>query len=388
MNTRSVGGRFLIALLLLAAVCAAPVAAQRSTVAFVTMENAGRDPAADYLAGIIEGLLLFDLSTQEDIALVERASLEEVIAEQRLGLSGLAARSAEVQRVGEILGADYLVTGDYVFLGEEVLMNARVVNVETAETVAFSERGRTENTVHRLAEKLVAELTGSRVSLTDPVAERSIISMRDERPGTIALYSPLVDAEITVDGEFVGYTHGDPTEPVLIEDVAPGARTVTTNLGIAFGVAELPEFDFSPWSAEVVVRPDRRTVVRDRSRALNSIIYDAMWLVSEDESIPAGAAPLEIEHDLSFTDRSGRRIPVRLRMRAEPQPTALSVSATLDYAGTSYDFELLANETEGFDISEDVAKVRLELAGEWRYEEWQLDYSVRRIDIEQGMFRE
>ncbi len=388
MNTRSVGGRFLIALLLLAAVCAAPVAAQRSTVAFVTMENAGRDPAADYLAGIIEGLLLFDLSTQEDIALVERASLEEVIAEQRLGLSGLAARSAEVQRVGEILGADYLVTGDYVFLGEEVLMNARVVNVETAETVAFSERGRTENTVHRLAEKLVAELTGSRVSLTDPVAERSIISMRDERPGTIALYSPLVDAEITVDGEFVGYTHGDPTEPVLIEDVAPGARTVTTNLGIAFGVAELPEFDFSPWSAEVVVRPDRRTVVRDRSRALNSIIYDAMWLVSEDESIPAGAAPLEIEHDLSFTDRSARRIPVRLLVRAEPEPTALSVSATLDYAGTSYDFELLANETEGFDISEDVAKVRLELAGEWRYEEWQLDYSVRRIDIEQGMFRE
>ncbi|NBF41105.1 MAG: hypothetical protein GVY14_11900 [Spirochaetes bacterium] len=388
MNTHSVSGRFLIALLLLAAVCAVPATAQRSTVAFVTMENAGRDPAADYLAGIIEGLLLLDLSTQEDIALVERASLEEVITEQRLGLSGLAARSAEVQRVGEILGADYLVTGDYVFLGEEVLMNARVVNVETAETVAFSERGRTENTVHRLAEKLVAELTGSRVSLTDPVAERSIISMRDERPGTIALYSPLIDAEITVDGEFVGYTHGDPTEPVLIEDVAPGARTVTTNLGIAFGVAELPEFTFSPWSGEVVVRPGRRTVVRDRSRALNSIIYDAMWLVSEDESIPAGADPLAIEHDLSFTDRSGRRIPVRLRMQAAPEPTALSVSASLDYAGTSYDFELLANETEGFDLSEDVAKVRLELAGEWRYGEWQLDYSVRRIDIEQGMFRE
>jgi hypothetical protein len=113
-----------------------------------------------------------------------------------------------------------------------------------------------------------------------------------------------------------------------------------------------------------------------------------MWLVSEDEGIPAGADPLAIEHDLSFTDRSGRRIPVRLRMRAAPQPTALSVSATLEYAGTSYDFELLANETEGFDLSEDVAKVRLELAGEWRYGEWQLDYSVRRIDIEQGMFRE
>jgi hypothetical protein len=113
-----------------------------------------------------------------------------------------------------------------------------------------------------------------------------------------------------------------------------------------------------------------------------------MWLISEDESIPAGADPLAIEHDLSFTDRSGRRIPVRLRMRAAPEPTALSVSASLDYAGTSHDFELLANEAEGFDISEEIGKVRLELDGEWRYEEWQLDYSVRRIDIAQGMFRE
>jgi TolB-like protein len=388
VNAAANRGRFTIALLLLIVVGVVPAAGQSTTVAFVTMENAGRDPSADYLAGIIEGLLLFDLSTQRDISLVERASLEQVIAEQRLALSGLTARSAEVQRVGEILGADYLVTGDYVFLGEEVLMNARVVNVGTAQTVAFSERGRTENTVHRLAEKLIAELSDSRVSLTDPASERSIISMRDERPGTIALYSPLIDAEISVDGEFVGYTHGDPTEPVLIEDLAPGRRTISTNLGSAFGVAELPAFTFSPWSTEVVVRPGRRTVVRDRSRALNSIIYDALWLVSEDESIAPGAAPVSIEHDLSFTDRSGRRIPVRLQMRATPESTALSVSATLDYAGDSYDFELLANDTEGFDLREDVEKVRLALAGDWRYDEWQLDYSVRRIDIEQGMFRE
>ncbi|MFP4374102.1 MAG: CsgG/HfaB family protein [Spirochaetaceae bacterium] len=380
--------RRIVAFMLLIAVGAVPAFAQRTTVAFVNMENAGRDPAADYLGGIIEGLLLFDLSTQEDIALVERASLEEVISEQRLALSGLAARSEEAQRVGELLGADYLVTGDYVFLGEEVLINARVVEVETAETVAFSERGRTENTVHRLAEKLIAELSGSRVSLADPASDRSIISMRDERPGTIALYSPLVDAEITVDGEFVGYTHGDMTEPVLIEDVEPGRRTISTNLGIAFGVAELPEFTFSPWREDVLVRPDRRSVVRDRSRSLNSIIYDQIWLVSEDESIPAGGDLLEIEHDLSFTNRSGRRVPLRLSMSAEPEPTALSVSATVDYAGTPYEFELLANEDEGFDLSEDIGIVRIELAGEWRYEQWELDYSVRRIDIEQGMFRD
>lgn len=380
--------RFLVLLtVLLIAVGFTQVHAQRTTVAFLTMENAGGDPAADYLSGIIEGLLLFDLSTQPDIALVERASLESVIAEQRLGLSGLVAGSEEARRVGELLGADYLLTGDYVFLGEEVLVNARLVDVETAETVAFSERGRTENAIHRLGEKIVVGLTGARVSLTDPASERSIISMRDERPGSIALHSPLIDAEITIDGEFVGYTHGDVTEPVLIEDVSPGRRTISTDLGTGFGVAQLPEFAFSPWSTEVLVRPGRRTVVRDRSRSLNSIIYDAMWLLSDDADLSPGDDPLEIEEDLTFRNRSGRDVPVSLSLRAEPSELTLAVSASLDYDGTVYDFELLANEDEGFELSEDIGIVQLQLDGEWRYSRWELGYAVRRTDIEQGMFR-
>lgn len=387
MFTR-VATRFMVWLVVLLALGGlSGLSAQRTTVAFLTIENADGDPAADYLSGIIEGLLLFDLSTRPDIALVDRTNLESVIAEQRLGLSGLTAQSDEALRVGEILGADYLLTGDYVFLGEEVLVSARLLDVETAETVAFSERGRTENLVHRLAEKLIAELTGARVSLTDPGSERSILSMRDERPGSIALHSPLIDAEITVDGEFVGYTHGDVTEPVVIEDVTPGRRTISTELGVGFGVVALPEFTFSPWSTEVLVRPGRRTVVRDRSRSLNSIIYDELWLVSDDADLAPEGEPLVIEEDASFTDRSGRQIPVRLTIRAEPSPVALSVTAALDYAGAVYDFELLANEDEGFELREDIGIVQLQLEGQWRYSRWELDYALRRTDIEQGMFR-
>jgi hypothetical protein len=31
--------------------------------------------------------------------------------------------------------------------------------------------------------------------------------------------------------------------------------------------------------------------------------------------------------------------------------------------------------------------VQFQLEGEWRYSRWELDYALRRTDIEQGMFR-
>jgi hypothetical protein len=112
-----------------------------------------------------------------------------------------------------------------------------------------------------------------------------------------------------------------------------------------------------------------------------------MWLLSDDADLSPGDDPVEIEEDLTFRNRSGRDVPVSLSLRAEPSELTLAVSASLDYDGTVYDFELLANEDEGFELSEDIGIVQLQLDGEWRYSRWELGYAVRRTDIEQGMFR-
>ena len=92
--------RLILAVVLMGA--AALGAADTQRVALVPIQNAGGDPRADYLAGIIEGLLLFDLSSQENISLVERSNLEAVMAEQRLALSGVTASSEKARRVGEL----------------------------------------------------------------------------------------------------------------------------------------------------------------------------------------------------------------------------------------------------------------------------------------------
>lgn len=359
----------------------------QSTVALLSVNNLAQEPAYDYLSGIIQGILLYDLSRQPDISLVDRRNLERVLEEQELRLSGITERQADVRIVGEVLGADYLLNAGYVFLGDEVLISVDLIDVVTAESRTFSERGRQENTIHLLSEKLIQAISGRRVALVIPDQDRSILSLRDETPGTIALHSHLIDAEIFLDGEFVGYTTGDVREPFLIEDLPPGSYTIRTDLGRSFGVIKLPEFEFLKWEEEVTVEPGRRLVVRDQTRHFNEVIYDQMKLLYESEDIPASSrAPFRVTEDVSFVDRDGRRIPIDYRLVATPGEEGLVVELVLNYEGEEYRFSRRATEDEDFDIEEEIGKIRIELAAEHSWGDYELDYEVWRTDIEQGMF--
>ncbi len=365
---------------------AAPLCGQH-TVALLSVSNLAEEPAYDYLSGIIQGVLLYDLSRQSDISLVDRRNLERVLEEQELRLSGIAERSQDVRIVGEVLGADYLLSAGYVFLGDEVLISVDLIDVITAESRTFSERGREENTIHSLSEKVIQDITGRRVSLVVPDQDRSIISLRDETPGTIALHSPLIDAEIFLDGEFVGFTTGDVRQPFLIENLAPGRYTISTDLGRGFGVVKLPEFEFLNWQQEVVVEPGARVVVRDPSRHHNETIYREQKLLYESEDFPEGqAAPFEVSLDLSFVDRQGRRVPIDYNLVARPGNDEFSLDLTVVYDGERHRFSRTVTPDEGLELEEEIGNVRVELSLENSWGEWELDYEMWRTDIEQGMF--
>ena len=127
-----------------------------SSVALAGIENTGGDPRYDYLSGIVEGLLLFDFSRAPDVTLVNRSKIEDVLDEQRLALSGLMANDEKAIEIGRLAGADFLVHGSYVFIGLDVLFSLTITDVETGTATAVTDRGATENAVHRLAEKAVA----------------------------------------------------------------------------------------------------------------------------------------------------------------------------------------------------------------------------------------
>ncbi len=376
--------RLLISLFVL--MCIAPVAAQAFSVniAFLSIDNLSANPRYDYLEGIIRGLLLFDLSGAQDIEVVNRSDLDAILREQELQLSDLAEDQNRAIEVGRILGADYLLRGEYVFLGNDVLITVRLVDVVEARSLVFSERGGSENTLHAIAEQVIFRLTGREVALQSEQHDRSIISLQDEKPGSVHLFSHLIDAEIFVDDEFAGYTTGDPRVPFQIEDLSPGPHNLRIHLS-GFGVVDEPQITFRDWEEEVRIAPGKRTVVRAKAQLFNHIIYNLQQLVREDIGFREleGQGQVRREHDASFVDREGNPVPITLIATARRQGDRLEYLVEISYQDQMYKWDLSGPIDEQKEVRERVGKVEVRL----EVDSSEVSYEIWRKDIEQGMHR-
>jgi len=148
--------------------------------ALLAVENQSANPRYDYLEGIIRGVLLYDFSSQPGVEVLARTELDAILREQELQLSTVAEDPQAAARVGELLGADWLVRGEYVALGSEVQVTVRLLEVSGGKTLTFTERGSSENLLHALAEQVRRRLTGRDVALQSDEKERSILSLQDE----------------------------------------------------------------------------------------------------------------------------------------------------------------------------------------------------------------
>jgi hypothetical protein len=81
------------------------------------------------VAGFIFEVLEVNLAGTEEIELVDRAKLRELLAEQNLGASGMTGENAAA--LGKLVGAQYYVFGKTINSGEQTALNCRVVQVET-----------------------------------------------------------------------------------------------------------------------------------------------------------------------------------------------------------------------------------------------------------------
>ncbi|MCL4180846.1 MAG: hypothetical protein KJ072_24250, partial [Verrucomicrobia bacterium] len=105
-------------------------------------------------------LLTALLTNEPDLDLVERQSLDRVLAEIHLALSGLV-RANDAVRVGHLLQADWFLLGSVVAAGGNSTVIARVVDARTGVLIdagAFEFAGGTM----RLSEQLAAFLLNSR----------------------------------------------------------------------------------------------------------------------------------------------------------------------------------------------------------------------------------
>jgi len=351
--------------------------------AFLEFENINMDPALDYLGGIIKGLLLYDLTQNEYMKMITRTELEDVLEEQNLRLYGLTENAEEAMNFGKILGADWLIKGEYIYLGRDVLITIYLTDVESGQTFTFGDRGSSENTIHGLAEKVIMKLTGMEMSFQNPDSVRSIISMKDESPGKVKLYSWVPGAEIFLDDKFIGYTVEDNKVPYIIENVEPGKHIIRTHYW-PFGEADLPELVFHDWDEEFEITTGEEIVIRANQRQFNSIIYDLQQLIREDYRYAEDSEPVFTNRiNVKWQDRQAVEHEIDYTIMTVLEVDKFSCEISMTYDEEDYNWSLDSINDDDIDLREMVKDVEVRFS----YNRGRIDYSIWRRDIEQGMWQ-
>lgn len=145
--------------LLLLTLLLAPVAlaGEPPTVAILYFDYDGADADLVPLRKGLAQMLITDLAGREGYKVVERARLQEVLAELNLGKTQKLDPAAAL-KVGKLLQAKYLVAGGYFSMLGSLRLDARVIEVETSNTVkGLGATGKPDD-FFALEQKLAADL--------------------------------------------------------------------------------------------------------------------------------------------------------------------------------------------------------------------------------------
>ena len=91
-----------------------------------------RDGKTSALIALLDELAVVAIGKVDRMRLTERKRLDVILKEQELALSDLMDTSKAI-RIGQVLAADYLLTGSVIEMDRTVIIFGRVINVETAE---------------------------------------------------------------------------------------------------------------------------------------------------------------------------------------------------------------------------------------------------------------
>ena len=131
----------------------------RLTVAVADFENLG---IPSYEVSLLTDLYSNSLLSTGVFRVLERRELVKILAEQELQLSDITEEK-EIVQVGRILNAEYLSTGSCGRLGQGYIVNLKLIDVETGETIVSMNRQLSDpdeipNSFQSLSEQIAAEI--------------------------------------------------------------------------------------------------------------------------------------------------------------------------------------------------------------------------------------
>jgi serine/threonine protein kinase len=128
----------------------------KPSIAVLPFSNLNKDPTYSHLEGGIADALEESLGGTGQFRLVERAQLDKTLNELNLNRSEYVD-PATAQRVGHLIGAQYLAIGSFQVWQGEVRLNARLIRVETGEIVAVDKVVGPAGEALRLPDQLAAK---------------------------------------------------------------------------------------------------------------------------------------------------------------------------------------------------------------------------------------
>lgn len=133
-------------------------------IAVVDFRNTGNNESYNYLENTIPEAIITRLAKGGNFEIVERSRLTEALKEMELGMTGIIDEQTAIE-IGRAVGANAILLGSFVSIGNVIRINARLIDVETsrilkAETVQGGVGEEIFSLMDEMARSIEAQLIG------------------------------------------------------------------------------------------------------------------------------------------------------------------------------------------------------------------------------------
>jgi TolB-like protein len=150
-------------------------------VAVLYFDNKGNPELEPLKVGLAQ-MLVTDLTGTEGITVVERSRVQEILDELELGHSG-KVDPATAAKVGSMLGARWLVMGNYFEVMGTLRIDARIVEVETSKLLISVGEDATTSAVFNIEKNLAAKLQAALAAAATEPGEKHRMNRGRLEPG-------------------------------------------------------------------------------------------------------------------------------------------------------------------------------------------------------------
>lgn len=143
------------------------LASAKDVVSVLYFDNTTQNADFDWLSKGIADMLITDLSGSQQIDVVDRQNMQQIMQEHSLVLAGMVSDSQAV-RLGEMLNANKIIHGSFIIQGSTIRIDAKVTDTETGRIVGTLKLNGAISDVLKLETDLVKKVFET-MGLTAPV---------------------------------------------------------------------------------------------------------------------------------------------------------------------------------------------------------------------------